>query len=555
MKDKLFNKKDIINNYNKFDYKKNIQLDKLCNKNFEKILNELYPILNKIHKINWGKRSWRVLIGPWLHRYICILTNRYFILKKIKKNNNSFFNKLILRNSIIPLSKNLNHFTDLSMQDNYNYKLLSLLSKKIKNKKIDIKIEDKLKSKNKICEIRNKIFGFLLKILNILLCGKKNIFLYKTYFGNFKVILHLILKLKQFPILYPSFLEKGFSNEKISMEKRNKLKNLKSKNEIEKILNELIYIFIPKFYLEDFNNNLLSAKKIYPNKANVVLTAVGIWKDTLFKIWLSEKLNNKTKLICRQHGGNYGQNELIFEEKHEIKVSDYFFSWGWVNKNKKVLPCFGIIEPKLRKFEKKFKKILLVTQTPHKFLYFDNGTMDNYKSKNYINFLDVFFEKIQHKIKNKIYLRFKNLNSNSPKKKIDVHFKNLLTKKYKNLHISNIKNFYQDIENKKLVIFTYNGTAFLNSLKANVPSIILFNKNYIYLKKSSKKIYFEMKKNHIFFDDPIRASNFINQNLNNIDEWWESKKVRNTISNYLDLYNKKYNGLNDKFFYHLKKII
>ena len=64
-----------------------------------------------------------------------------------------------------------------------------------------------------------------------------------------------------------------------------------------------------------------------------------------------------------------------------------------------------------------------------------------------------------------------------------------------------------------------------------------------------------MKKNHIFFDDPIRASNFINQNLNNIDEWWESKKVRNTISNYLDLYNKKYNGLNDDFFYHLKKII
>ena len=85
MKDKLFNKKNIIDNYNKFDYKKNVQLEKLCNKNFEKIFNKLYPILNKIHKINWGKRSWRVLIGPWLQRYICILTNRYFILKKIKK--------------------------------------------------------------------------------------------------------------------------------------------------------------------------------------------------------------------------------------------------------------------------------------------------------------------------------------------------------------------------------------------------------------------------------------------------------------------------------------
>ena len=80
----------------------------------------------------------------------------------------------------------------------------------------------------------------------------------------------------------------------------------------------------------------------------------------------------------------------------------------------------------------------------------------------------------------------------------------------------------------------------------------MFDKNYVYLKKSTKKIYYEMKKNHIFFDNPEKASKFINQNFNNIDEWWESQKVRSVISNYLDLYNKKYNGLTD-YFYHLKK--
>ena len=62
------------------------------------------------------------------------------------------------------------------MQDDYNYKLLSLLSKKLKNKKIDIKVKDKQKPKNTICKIRNKVFGFLFKILNILLCRGKSIF-------------------------------------------------------------------------------------------------------------------------------------------------------------------------------------------------------------------------------------------------------------------------------------------------------------------------------------------------------------------------------------------
>ena len=60
---------------------------------------------------------------------------------------------------------------------------------------------------------------------------------------------------------------------------------------------------------------------------------------------------------------------------------------------------------------------------------------------------------------------------------------------------------------KKLVIFTYNGTAFLNSLKANVPSIIMFDKNYVYLKKSTKKIYYEMKKIIYFLTIPKKLQN------------------------------------------------
>ena len=55
MKDKSFNKK-VINNYNQFNYNEKYFIRKLCNKNYEKIFNELYPRLNKIHNIKWGKK-------------------------------------------------------------------------------------------------------------------------------------------------------------------------------------------------------------------------------------------------------------------------------------------------------------------------------------------------------------------------------------------------------------------------------------------------------------------------------------------------------------------
>ena len=38
MKDKSFNKKKVINNYNQFNYNENILLEKLCNKIMKKYL-------------------------------------------------------------------------------------------------------------------------------------------------------------------------------------------------------------------------------------------------------------------------------------------------------------------------------------------------------------------------------------------------------------------------------------------------------------------------------------------------------------------------------------
>ena len=35
-----------------------------------------------------------------------------------------------------------------------------------------------------------------------------------------------------------------------------------------------------------------------------------------------------------------------------------------------------------------------------------------------------------------------------------------------------------------------------------------------------------MYKNNILFKDPIIASNFVSENWNNLDEWWESKNVK-----------------------------
>ncbi len=94
----MINKKIVneIDNFNKFNFNNNKKSDKLCNAYYEHLLNIIYPRLNKLHGLNWKKRSWRILIGPWLARFVYIIFNRYQIIKKVKLKNKNLINKISL---------------------------------------------------------------------------------------------------------------------------------------------------------------------------------------------------------------------------------------------------------------------------------------------------------------------------------------------------------------------------------------------------------------------------------------------------------------------------
>ena len=68
---------DVQNNFKQFQY---------CNKLYEKILNELTIKLNNLHKENWTQKSWEILIGPWLNRYIAVINDRLNHIIEAKKN-------------------------------------------------------------------------------------------------------------------------------------------------------------------------------------------------------------------------------------------------------------------------------------------------------------------------------------------------------------------------------------------------------------------------------------------------------------------------------------
>ena len=71
---------------------------------------------------------------------------------------------------------------------------------------------------------------------------------------------------------------------------------------------------MPQLFLEKFNIIFDHVKQI-PLKPKVIISDNNYKNVTLFKFWLAYRIDKKTKFICADHGGTYGNRSMIFEEE------------------------------------------------------------------------------------------------------------------------------------------------------------------------------------------------------------------------------------------------
>ena len=102
-------------------------------------------------------------------------------------------------------------------------------------------------------------------------------------------------------------------------------------------------------------------------------------------------------------------------------------------------------------------------------------------------------------------------------------------KKYgnKNLFVKNQKNIFNKF---KIVVIDDVSTPLCELLYTGTPFILIDNE-LEFLSLNVKKKIKNLKKINIFFNDPKKASNFLNKNFNNLSYWWNNvKKSKSYIS-------------------------
>jgi putative transferase (TIGR04331 family) len=492
------------------------------NKLYEKHLIYLSKSLNNIHKLNFDVEYWRVIIGPWLQFFIAFFFDRYHLLLSSKcAINFSFDSSFKNLKKITPL--NFDVFYHQITSANWNLfflkEVLSLSDSGYTDNSINF-------SELKSISLSKKILSFASSFIP----RSANKIVFINPYVPISILLKLQFKLKQFPYLsYPIIVG---NNNAFNTDLRSSINLPKPSNNFLSLLNEFIINLMPKSYLEDFGALRLSVLKNFPVDPKMIITGIGYQVDDSLKIWIAEKKNEKVPYIIIQHGGNMGIAHHNQAELHQIKTADFFCSWGWVMPEliKKVIPM-----PSLQLIRKKIKNetsgdILVLLGNYPRFFYSHYSVPIASQFYEYIKKHDVILNIANSKKSRKLIIKLNGEDYN-------WDTKGYINQKYPLVKIANTNiKLPRLLSMSRLCVITYNGTAMIEALAINFPSIIVLDPTFFDCRNSSKKylnLLFKAKILHYSFE---AAAVWINQIYDNVNEWWFDIRTQKAIKAFCSTY-------------------
>ena len=514
-----------------------------CDRIYEEVLGYLSKYLNKEHNLDWSKRSWRILIGPWLSRFIETSYEKWRVIENLKKKCPRIKIKIHTIRNFNFSCYDHDDFSNKNQSDEWNEQILaymikknSLLKLKNVNKTKKLSLKSSKKKKIDILIFFKKIILLSLSKFLKLFIKRNDGIIYSSYINGVINKLKLCFSLGQFPQIYSftdyhhnySSLEKITEKRKLNIKFQNR-----KKDKFFIIIEDLMNKMFPVIYLERFKYlKSLSNNRTFPINPKFILTSCPpITKDETFKFWVSSQVHDNKKLFMMQHGGApYGT--AYFQPtvpKHEIKISDKFLSWGW-GEGKKILkvPAPTILNQSAKYLRS--GKILLLFHEPRKYITtFQVDSLWGERSSMYYKQQSDFLLSLPKNLMNKFFFKFfPGQDSFNQIKNQISEFNKYSTKSLRKIILKKLEpnpNFNLIQKNYELLIFNYNSTGFYESIGMGRPCILFLDKKIMPFSNKEEKIFGKLKKAGILHYDKKVLIHHLNSINNNINKWWNSKEV------------------------------
>jgi len=495
---------------------------------YEVYLRKLTISLNKIHHVEHTVDYWRIIVGPWLYYFICIVSDRYQMLFKASKNFNVEYTLEPQYDSDSWIPLDYIDFNYKFYSDEWNYYIFSEINKYtnlINKKNTSYVLFPSTLSKNDKQHWSKKISKGLLFFLSKL----TNKYLTKVIFveiGAPQIYMYkLLFKLKASPFSYFNRVRpKSFD---VNHSMRDKLNDSNSvcNNEFEKLLTNLIPGNVPISYIEGYSQLVRESNNIFPKKTSLIVTANAYFSNEHFKTWAARQKERGAKLWIMVHGGHHGTALFNGPGKLTEDIADRFYSWGWGKYN---LPSYKLSLLKGVNLTKSSNRILFI---PYSLSKYSNHIDASPISSTFNSCLEMqfrFFNELTScELIDNLFIRIKD-----SQQMWNLQYE---YRKYgiKNFILSDSETILNSIRKSSLVIVTYDSTIFLETLTLNTPTCLFFNENLWEMSLLSERHFKKFLECGILHFNENSLAKHIVTNQNNYDEWWRSDVVQDSIQDFL----------------------
>ncbi len=497
------------------------------------LLDYCVDVLNAYQETSYSKKAWTIMLSQWMNIFLFSFYDKYLKLKKAAARNEVYDCILLNTNNILP-ALDFQHFTELMFHtDDYHLLQYSALIEEMGMKEVfqSIQVIDYKQSPvgfDKKTKGYYKVFVYrkLLWLMKHITRKQDQIVFQNSYLPN-EFVLEAArvrpLQITNYIVDYARY-DRHKIPYHIDKEWRIRNENNRGYDEFTYLMVKLIRRFIPIAYAEGFRKVEKISKNIYKfaKEPKAVFFANGAThSDETFKSYLMRTCSTNAKLCGIQHGGDYGiTNKWCFISEYEM--CDVFYTWGWE-----------------RKKDSKFKGMPLAKLVGHDFsdpftnediLYINYSYMKNISREdkseltydtdleNELEFFRMLPADIKKQMRIRIYMY-----------EYGWHTKEKIREAGGgDLRIDTYRNFYDSLDNAKLLIISDWSTTIVEALFAGRPLIV--RRDSMCIEDEAREDLALLKKAGILVETYDELLTRLQEVSNDVKKWWKEKERQNVIN-------------------------
>lgn len=367
--------------------------------------------------------------------------------------------------------------------------------------------------------------------------GLRDIAFVNSYFGVSQLA-KLQLGLGQYPSLDVEPRVPAQPPISLNANQRESLDILTSEDEFTHLLALSLGENLPKVYLESYKNSNADAARYFPTQPRVILTAVSHLSNDLFKLWAAQCVENGSKLAIEQHGGHRGSGLFNRPLDHELQIANTYYSWGWQPSTAR---CTVKTQPATKLISLAHGNGRGAGRRQAAKLYMNLSSYPRYSIYLYsvpfgavwlqsIEFQAAFLQALPTAIRRDLVCR---------PYMIDYGWDEVerLTERVPEVNLAASGESWHDcLATADLVVETNNQTTLLESLAADVPTVLILQSEFWEMTPEADGCLNQLHEAGIYFDEIEAAAAHVSEIRKNPWDWWRQADVQEAKDEFCNRY-------------------